>query len=75
MYKSNIKIGSLIRYSNIDGEDIYGIVLEYYDYYKNYREAAVKVRWFDDPEITFESISRLVSNKRENQYMEIISER
>jgi hypothetical protein len=75
MYKSNIKIGSLIRYSNIDGEEVYGIVLEYYDYYENYREAAVKVHWFDDPEITFESISRLVSNKRENQYMEIISER
>ena len=76
MSGSNINIGSLIRYSDIeDGEVIYGIVLGVHD--DHHQVPAVKVRWFDDryPEATFESVSRLVSNKEADRDMEIISGR
>ena len=74
--KGNIAVGALVKYIELDhkGMPVYGIVVEYCSYFEDYKEAAVKVEWFDDWAYTYEIVSQLLSTLEEYSCMEIISE-
>jgi len=84
MSKDNVKIGSLIRYSGMNGEDTYGLVTKHIKDPKEISEAlgerfaeelhpAVQVLWVDDGDFTMESIKNL--RDPDVEYMEVISEK
>ena len=73
MHEGNVRVGDLILYENIDSKLIYGIVAEAVSWRKEYKGPAVRVCWFDDASITYESVEAILSDEDIDSYIGVVS--
>jgi hypothetical protein len=66
-----IKNGTLVVYTNIDDEDIFGVVTEFVEKHEKYLSPAMKVYWFDDDEPTYETVAAILDP--EEDYIRVVS--
>jgi len=67
-----MKEGSLVQYSNMDDELVYGVITKNLKHHQELKGPAVVVVWFDDLKPTTEAISAI--KDPEQAYIEVISE-
>ena len=66
-----IKNGTLLVYSDIDGYDIYGVVVGFVEKHEKYLSPAVRVFWFDDDEPTYETVEAVLDENED--YIKVVS--
>ena len=68
-----IKNGTLLLYSDIDGDNIYGVVTGFVERHEKYLSPAVRVLWLDDDEPTYETVEALLDESEDYDYIKVVS--
>ena len=73
MHEGDVNVGDLILYENMDSKLIYGIVAEAASWRKEFNGPAVRVCWFDDASMTYESVEAILSDEDLDRYIGVVS--
>tara|TARA_R110000824_G_scaffold305010_3_gene492791 strand:- start:2000 stop:2227 length:228 start_codon:yes stop_codon:yes gene_type:complete len=66
-----LKNGTLVVYTNIDDEDVFGVIMEFVEKHEKYLSPAIKVHWFDDDQPTYETVTAILDP--EEDYIRVVS--
>jgi hypothetical protein len=68
-----MKHGDLVRYHDLDGEYIIGVIISEPAPHEDYQSEAVEVWWPDDQATTHEPVSVLTSTEEEYDYITLLT--
>lgn len=68
-----MKAGNLVRYHDMDGDYIVGVIISEPAPHEDYLSEAVEVWWSDDQSTTHEAVSVLTSTEEEDDYITLLT--
>jgi len=68
-----MKHGDLVKYEDMDGTNIIGVIVSEPAPHVDYLSEAVQVWWPDDQQTTFEAVSVLTSTNEEDNYITLLT--